>query len=69
VDRRLGRFFGAWAIHHSTMVLGECQMNDDDFDPDSRPFIIGLCAAALSGAIVGCIGGSLGAVLFMMWRF
>ena len=42
----------------------------DDFDPDNRSsIIIGLMAAALSGAIVGCIGGSLGAVLFMMWRF
>jgi hypothetical protein len=42
---------------------------EDDFDPDRRSSIIAIFAAALSGAIIGMIGGSLGAVLFMMWRF
>jgi hypothetical protein len=43
-------------------------MIDHDFEAEeaASAIIIGLCAAALSGAIVGCV--TLGATLFIMWR-
>ena len=37
-----------------------------DFEDDSSSIIIGLLAAALSGAIVGMVAGACGAVLCMM---
>lgn len=43
----------------------------DDFDPDdgSSAILIGLMAAALSGAIVGVVAGALGAVFAMLtWK-
>ena len=45
-------------------------MIEDDFNPDGRSSIlIGLCAAALSGAIVGVVAGAIGAVFAVLtWK-
>jgi|GEM_PF-6012560 len=45
-------------------------MIEHDFDPDEgcSSIIIGLMAAALSGAIVGVVAGAIGATLaFLTW--
>jgi hypothetical protein len=38
----------------------------DDFEVDGRSQIIGLMAAALSGAFVGMVAGAMGAVFAML---
>lgn len=45
-------------------------MTEQDSDPgDHGMMLIGLCAAALSGAFVGVVCGAIGAVLAMLtWR-
>jgi len=45
-------------------------MIEHDFDPDgTSSIIIGLMAAALSGAFVGMVAGALGAVFAVLtWR-
>ena len=47
--------------------MREDAMATRDFEADDGSILIGMLACTLSGAIVGCIAGAMGAILFIVW--